>query len=479
MAAKYRRFAAIALAGLALAAFLTGRAVQQKALAAKMRANFRASTLAPAPSPTGASTAAHQRLVVADIFALPFADFYEALRAAPGEAREKWASELAAMPEGPRRRAAISGFYKLLVQFDPEAAAKAIGQIEDEGSLRLALGAVVDAAPGFALPLMAELSLTLQDRLTGKRDYVSDVLLQWSLIDPAATTRFVADHKDAVDEMNRGRYFTTAQVLASWAAVDPKAAKQWVDEKEKKDGFVSWETRQFFIEGWYESDRTAAVSYALSHAEEPQMGPAIAAILSNLYADAKDEAKKFIENLPESKRPETFKDAFRHVILLNEESTGDAATTPQAIASWMTEFPPAYWQGAVGSLFGNDETASADLLSWIQQQPPGIREAAAGEYFAPSDKSPSEKIAPILLVADPVLRDRLLGALVTNQSLDFDEATAAVSNAPLSVEQRRHLLEIVAAAKARKDQEEAARAERARVEEMERERAETDQGNEK
>jgi len=62
------------------------------------------------------------------------------LRAAPGDAREKWARDLAAMPDGPRRRAAISGFYKLLVQFDPEAAAKAIDAIKDEKSLRLALG---------------------------------------------------------------------------------------------------------------------------------------------------------------------------------------------------------------------------------------------------------------------------------------------------------------------------------------------------
>jgi len=72
------------------------------------------------------------------------------LRAAPGDARKKWARDLAAMPDGPRRRAAISGFYKLLVQFDPEAAAKAIDAIKDEKSLRLALGAAVDAVPGFA-----------------------------------------------------------------------------------------------------------------------------------------------------------------------------------------------------------------------------------------------------------------------------------------------------------------------------------------
>jgi hypothetical protein len=466
MSARSRWFAAMALAAVGLAAFIAGRTVEETALAARMQANGRVSQ--PGPAATPAASMSHQQLVVADIFALPFADFYEALRSAPGAAREKWVAELATMPDSPRRRAAVSGFYKLLVQFDPEAAGKAISAIEDEASLRLALGAAVNAAPGFALPLMAELSLSLQDRLTGKRDYVSDVLLEWSLIDPAAAIRFIGDHEKAFDEFGRGRYFTTKQVLSSWAAIDPKAANQWMDKKENE---VGSETREFFIEGWYENDRAAAVSYTLAHAEDPEMSAAIGAIVRNLYFDSKDEAKKFIESLPESKRPEAFQEAFRRLILLDEEATGDAAMTPHAIASWMIEFPPAYWQGALGRLFGNDERASADLLSWIQQSPLEIREAAAGEYFAAFDKSPSEKIAPVLQVADPVLRDRLFSAMMENRSLEFDEARTAVTEAPLSVEQKWHFLEIVAAAKARRDQEEDAQVERVR--------AEADQGSEK
>lgn len=476
MAARYWLFAAIALSALALFAFFTGRAVQERAVAEKMRANARVSTLAAAPSLDVASVVSHQQLVVADIFALPFAEFYEALRSAPGAAREKWIAELAGMPEGPRRRAAVSGFYKLLVQFDPEAAAKAISAINDEASLRLALGAAIDAAPGFALPLMAKLSLTLQDRLTGKRDYVSDVMLEWSWIDPAAAIQFIRDHKEAFDELTRSRYFTTAQVLSNWAAIDPKAAQQWMDEQD----IVGWEDREFFIEGWYSNDRAAAISYTLAHAEDSEMHAAIGAVLRELYFDSKEEAKKFIESLPENKRHEAFTEAFRNVILRDEETTGDVTMSPRAIASWMIEFPPDYWQGAVGRLFGNDEKSSADLLSWIQQLPPGVRATAAGEYFVPfvSNKSPSEKIAPLLQVIDAVLRDQLLSAAVNNRSLEIDDARTALADAPLSVEQKRHLLEIVAAAKAKRDREEAEREERERAK-RERERAETDQGSEK
>jgi hypothetical protein len=464
----------MAVAVVVLAAFFTGRTVEQSALAAKARSNS-CSPLRP-PTVIDGPSISHQQLAAADIFALPFADFYEALRAAPGEAREKWAADLAAMPESPRRRAAISGFYKLLVQFDPEAAAKAVGAIKDEKSLRLALGAAVDAAPGFALPLMAELTFSLQDRTTGKRDYVTDVLLQWAQIDPGAAIRFIENHKEMPEDARRGtRAYTETLVISSWAALDPKAALEWIERNEET---VGYEDREALVEGWYENDRVAAVAYTLAHVEDREMSSAIGAIVRNLYYDSKQEAAKFIEGLPENKRPDAFKEAFRHIILRDEESTGEAALTPEAVASWMIEFPPAYWQGALGRLFGNDEKSSADLLSWIQQLPPRVREAAAGEYFAAFDKSPSEKIAPVLQIADPVLRDRLFSAMMENRSLEFDEARTAVTESPLSVEQKRHFLEIVAAVKAWRDQEEAAQAERDRAE-MERVRAEADQGKEK
>jgi hypothetical protein len=466
MSGRFRWFLVTALAAIVPAAFFAGRTVEEGALAAKMHSSSRASR--PAPAAIDAPSMSHPQLVAADIFALPFSEFYEALRAAPAEAREKWARDLAAMPEGPRRRAAISGFHKLLVQFDPEAAVKAIGAIKDEKSLRLALGAAVDAAPGFALPLLAELTFSLQDRTTGKRDYVTDVLLQWAQIDPVAAIRFLENHKEMPEDARRGtRAYTETLVISNWAALDPKAAREWIERDEETAGY---EDREALVEGWYENDRAAAVAYTLAHVEDREMSTAVGAIVRNLYYDSKEEAARFIESLPEDKRPDAFREAFRHIILRDEESTGEAALTPQAVASWMIEFPPAYWQGALGRLFGNDEKSSADSLSWIQQLPPGVREAAAGEYFAAFDKSPSEKITPVLQVADPVLRDQLFAALL-DHSLKLDEARTAVSNAPLSVEQKRHFLEIVAAAKVRKDQETAAREER--------ERAEADHGSEK
>jgi len=95
---------------------------------------------------------------------------------------------------------------------------------------------------------------------------------------------------------------------------------------------VGWEDREAFVEGFYENDRAAAVSYTLAHVDDPEMSIAISAILRNLYCDSKDEATKFIDGLPENRRPEAFEEAFRRLILLEKEDTGDADMTPRAIA---------------------------------------------------------------------------------------------------------------------------------------------------
>jgi hypothetical protein len=438
------------LATVVLIAFFTGRRIEERALAAKALANLPAS----ATPAVEANPPSYRQLAVAEIVGLPFVDFYEALRSAPGEAREKWASELVAMPEGPRRTAAVSGFYKLLVQFDPAAAVKAIREIEDVRLQSLALGAAADAAPGFAMHEMAKLCLNLEDRISSasNRDYLSDVVIEWMLIDAPATTRFIDDHTEAFEDLSRGRRFiTTDQVISAWAAVDPTATKEWMDRQAKWD--ESTEVREAFVDGWYENDRAAAVSYTLAHLEDPAMSSAIGAIVRNLYFDSKEEATKFIQSLPEDKRRDALGDAFHNLLLGDEEKTGDTALTPRAIASWMTEFPSTYWKGLLGRLFGFGGSGGDDMVSWIEQQPPSLRELVAAEYTASFEISPSKAIVRVLRVANPSLRDQLLRTMLKNLHPRFDETKAAVTTSPISSEQKKHLLEIIAAIEAEEDQD--------------------------
>lgn len=450
MAARSRWFAAAALFAVAVLAFFTGRHVEERALAATARAIPHASASPPPAIPPAMRS--YRQLDVAEILGLPFSDFYEALRSAPGEAREKWAGELLAMPEGPRRTAAVSGYYKLLVQFDPDAAIRAIREIEDVRLQSVALGSAVDAVPGFAMQEMAELCLNLEGRTStsSKRDYLEDVLLEWMLIDAPAVAQFIDNHSETEDGLNFGfRQLLNRQFISNWAALDPKAAREWIDKREE---WESSETREAFIDGWYINNRPEAVAYILAHVEEWEMRGAIGAIVLNLYCDSKEDAAKFIQSLPEDKRPDALGDAFYRLILGDEENTGEAVLTPRAVASWMAQFPPAYWKNALGRLFARSWSGPEDMLSWIEQQPPSLRQAVAAEYTAPFEKSPSEAIMPVLRVADPLLRDQLVRALLKNESMTLDEARAVVVTVPISVEQRNHILKIVAAVEAERNQ---------------------------
>jgi hypothetical protein len=193
------RVVAGALLAIGLGAFFIGRNAEERALRARNRTVESVSaSRAPVSTPQPPS---YRELKVAEILAMPFPEFYEALRSAPNEARQKWAAELEKMPAGPRRISASIAFYKLLVQFDPTAAAKMISAITDEGLQNLAVGSAIDAAPGFAMREMAELvlSLNLSSKSRNRPDNFSDVMFQWMAIDPAAVAKFLDDHPEARD----------------------------------------------------------------------------------------------------------------------------------------------------------------------------------------------------------------------------------------------------------------------------------------
>lgn len=433
MTSRSRLFVGALIVVLGFGSFFAGRTVEKNAQAARIHSM---DIVAASPSPmTQPELTSYRQIAVEEILALPFAEFYEALRSAPAEARKKWATELEKMPEGPRWRAAFSGFYKLLVQFDPAAAAKAITEIKDKQAQRLALQVVIDAAPGFALPLMADLTTNPLIVENGGTTQFLTVLAEWSQIDPAAAASFLDAHPPRQDET------AYRDLISNWAALDPDAAKSCMDRKELWEGF---ELRRSFFQGWYENDRTAVVTYVLGHAKDPAMKDPIGDVLRGLYFDSKEEARKFIEKLPDdASRHDAFHEAFTNLLLSDERETGEPRTSPRAVGDFLTEFPPAYWKDALTNVFKWNKRPSQEILAWVEQQPLTIREAVAAEYAAPFQVKPPEAIVPVLQMADPVLRDQLLKAMFKHFDGAPEEIRAAVRNASITTEQKSHVLQIV------------------------------------
>jgi hypothetical protein len=455
MSAKFRIVLPTGLLVLAFVSFFVGRRVEENALAERHQSTD-AHTQLPAATVTPFERT-YRELAVAEILAFPFAEFYEALRSAPGEAREKWAAELEKMPAGPRRTAALAAFYKLLVQFDPVAAARTACEIKDKKVQELALDSVSGATPGFALRDIAELFLKLPPDPSDYRKYLVNVVSEWAVIDPPAVAKFFDKHP------NETEGWSQYDLIRNWAALDPEAAKKWIDSHD-----FAADIAGDFLGGWYLNDRNAAVAYALAHADDLATNTGLENILSALYVDSKEDAKKFIEQLPNN---ELRQKAFRglKVNFGTAEETGEPDLTPRAVADWMTQFPPGYLHEHLADVLGYwTEESPQELFSWIQQQPTAIRSAVADEFKKPTGKDTVETVTEVLQFATPDLRDQLLVAMFKHSSGGTSQMMEEIRKSSLPTDQKQRVLQI--AAKVERDEQAA---------QEERSRAESDQGSEK
>lgn len=387
----------VSYGALLIAAFLCGRAFEtgRKEEPSSVRSSVMQLPLEAAPP-------SYRQLAVSEIWELPFAQFYEALRSAPREAREKWANQLAMIPDGPRRQAAVAGFYKLLVQFDAVAAAKSAIAISDHSLQELALDSVTGAAPGSCLPELAKCLLQVPPDPSDYRKWLTDVLSEWAAIDPEAAAKFCDAHPAEVENIGYNA------LIKNWAALDPEAADKWIDAHH-----LGADIADAFVAGWYLKNREAAVAYVLQHAQELAPFATDAQVFASLYRDSKQDAKKFIEQLPnEEARRHAFRGLEFVVQFGTAEETGEADSTPRAVADWMVQFPPEYWRGHMAHVLDHwSEGWPQKIFSWVERQPVEIRNEIANEFQRPVSMPTIETVTAISNHAAPDLRERLLRAM--------------------------------------------------------------------
>jgi hypothetical protein len=438
---------------LSAVAFISGQYVERAHLADSM------ASAKPFETPHPARTIAppdYRQLAIEEMLAQPFPEFYEALRAAPAAARDTWAAQIASMPPGPRRTAAFRAFYKLLVQFDPAAAAEKVAAITDPHLQRFALHVLVDAAPEFGVPLIAELVVRLNLPEEYPRDSFSEICREWSVLDPPALARFFEDHP------KRENKYLYEVLIGDWAALDPEAAIEWLSRHEigRPSGYTESPPREVrvatsLIEGWFLHDPAGATEYVISHADNPDFQNAVADLAAQFSAtNRRQDLKAYFERLPNDAVRRLMFEGLRDTGRYDSEDEMRARhTDPRSMAEWITQYPARYWQGTLGSrLEFWAERDLDDLLGWLTQQPVPIRDAVAKDFQIPHEAFFGDFANRIFSITDSALRDQLLRTVVSNR-LDFDEATAAVTNAPLSIEQKQHFFRIIAAVKAEKKSE--------------------------
>jgi hypothetical protein len=325
-------------------------------------------------------------------------------------------------------------------------AANSACEIKDKETQDLALASVTGAAPGFALKDIATLFLKLPPDPSDYRKYLEEVISEWVPIDPPAVAQFYDEHPEIAEQgLNR-------DLIKSWAAIDPGAAKKWLDAHRSAGDEIA-----DFVMGWYLNDSRAATDYAVQHAEELVPTAGLGELLSALYSDSKEEAKKFIERLPnDEQRHNAFRGCELTVQFGTGEETGEPERTPRAIADWMTQFPPAYWRGHLSEVLHYwDHVPPQEVFSWIEQQPSAIQDAVAAEYKIGVGDQVVDVVSALLQYGNTDLRNHLFMAMFQNSASDIGQMKEAIAGSSLATAQKEEALQFAAKAEVAIEQQRA------------------------
>lgn len=379
---------------------------------------------------------AFDRILIRNIATVPFVALYDLLRSAPPKTRDGWIKQLNDMPDGPQRNAALSSFYKTLVQIDPRAAAESVAGVHGTYARSLAVDAIVGAAPLSAMGEMANMLIKLPPEAARvRRNLFRDVLYDWSAVDPVATAHFIEEHPDVAADL----------LLSNWARVDPDAAKAWL-ERQPASLQTDANAIDGLVAGWFERDEANALAFVVAHAREESFTTAIGNLADSLFHRSPDEARTFLLRLPKEARGAGITEIVSMTTGVVLGLPGDWGRLPKDVANWILTLPEESWSGAMEHILENwerrDET---ELANWINQLPAGTRDQVAVDYCSASGLSyPEQAIAIGLTITDASLREQSLRKLMSRWSTDsFEEALSVLQKVQLTEAQMQYLVELL------------------------------------
>jgi hypothetical protein len=427
----------LAAAILAIAGFQTGRYTVDAAAVSNKTATIPSQPLSEVASRKDALVERQQdRIIIREIATVPFSELYDVLKSASREQLLAWARDLERMPRGPRQRAAVTAYYKSLIQVDHRAAIDAILRAQNLPMRDVAISAVMAATPE---SLWADLNGML-DKLPHPRrgSFPQDLIWNWSRVDPVAVGKYYDKHPVEGEGENSGLY----QLLFNWGKIDTAAAKEWLESDashQKKEAFRA------FVVAWAEADRGAAINYAIANASRSEFEPAVKDLSYYLLRLFPDDARTFVLLLP----PEQARVAMEEIahkttgVILHAEP--GYQRPPDVVARWMSALPLDLWRdeiGAVVSAWMTEDAAAA--IIWLNQLQPDARDAALADLCRSRWTDTAEETLPLgFTIRDQRLRDQVLGEFARKFGDTRDEAIAGVSNLNIPAAQKKYLIRIM------------------------------------
>ncbi|HKP01984.1 MAG TPA: hypothetical protein VJU77_01360 [Chthoniobacterales bacterium] len=349
------------------------------------------------------------------------------------------------MPRGPRQHAAVTAYYKSLVQVDHHAALEALSQATNLFMRDVGEDALLRAAPE---SIWQDVAVALaQMRYPARGWGREDVILNWSRVDPVAASKFIEGHPIRAEQKPPDEEDPrVSSLLKNWGEIDPTAAKIWLEadtSRQTKEAFRA------FLTSWGHVDHAAAIDYAVANQRKPNFEPAINELVYDFVRPAKEDASKLILLLP----PEQAKAALKNVaditnpevINPNLDRPPDYQRPPDEVARWMVSLPAELWKESIGPVAQRwlaDDTISA--TAWFDQLDRNSREIAIVSLCNARMSAPRDDVFKLAwTIGNPELREKTLGKVVRTLRRDYSDPIEAVDDFSISNEQKAYLRKVL------------------------------------
>jgi hypothetical protein len=417
---------------------------------------------APMTDETRASAPSHPPPVpeqVPDIAGLSFVETYCILKSASPERVRSYCNQLEQLPLGPSRTAALSAFFKTLIQANPVLTKDLILGLK-KGDRWLPMFAIREAATPRGMEAVAEVLLSF-DRIeiSGcSYDLLRDSLDDWGRNDPLALKQFLETHRD----QDVDRYFD--KLVLNWASYDPEAAREWMAKEIEKrpllptrpteDGgeeiFDSdWRSTVesmsvAWIQGFLVHDPDRAIQYVLDNAESHAVEQALYWLAGDLYAISPDRARDLINRLPEKQQSQSLRSVGEKANVLVKSDASDNTTSPRFIAEWMLKFSPQTYQEGIGYALRSWEMSDPqELFVWMADLPALTRDRMVEQFPSVSSERTQEDFDTVMQVPDASLRTQLLEHLARDAKFAESQLRRVLEKSKLPAEEKARLVNLI------------------------------------
>jgi hypothetical protein len=429
----------VAACGLAIAGFQAGRySVGAAAVPKSAAAETQGHSPDRSSSPKSALIEDYGRVTVRNIATVPFSELYDILRSASREQLLAWARDLERMPRGPQQRAAVTAYYKSLIQVDHRAAIEAVLHAENLNMRDVALVSLMKAAPESIWGDLAEMIEQLPHPRRLHSLSPEDPLSNWSRVDPVAVSKFIEKHPDS----------SLYALLYNWGAIDPAAAREWLEQDTSRH---TEEAFRAFLTGWAEIDRAAAMEYAVTNSARANFGEAVNELAYYLFRVSPDDASRLMLLLPPAQAKAAMKVVADNTTSIILHAPEDYQRPPDVVARWMATQPVELWKDDIGGVIWGWMRDNADAVTgWLNQLQSDVRDAAIADFCRRGAESADDPrrfdekaIALGLTITDRKLRDEALGEFARRLGTNRDEAIEAIDQLRISNEQKAYLRKVM------------------------------------